>query len=53
MQIKILKHKKEELEIELDNLTIAELLRSELWSEDVEVSAWKRENPARKSYPDS
>ena len=47
MQIKILKHKKEELEIELDNLTIAELLRSELWSEDVEVSAWKRENPAK------
>jgi len=47
MQIKILKQEKEELEIELDNLTIAELLRNELWNEEVEVSAWKREHPTK------
>lgn len=47
MQIKILKQEKEELEIEIDNLTIAELLRNELWNENVEVSAWKREHPTK------
>lgn len=47
MQIKILKQEKEELEIEIDNLTIAELLRNELWNEEVEVSAWKREHPTK------
>jgi DNA-directed RNA polymerase subunit L len=47
MQIKILKQEKEELEIELDNLTVAELLRNELWNEEVEVSAWKREHPTK------
>jgi DNA-directed RNA polymerase subunit L len=48
MKINVIKKEKNELEIELDNLTIAELLRNELWNDDsVEVSAWKRENPSK------
>jgi DNA-directed RNA polymerase subunit L len=48
MKIKIIKQEKNELEIELDNLTVAEVLRNELWEDSsVEVSAWKRENPSK------
>jgi len=46
MQIKYLKDEKNEAEIELDNLTMAEILRSYL-SQDtsVEFVAWRREHP--------
>ena len=48
MKIQILKQDKNELEVELDNLTIAEILRNELWEDsNTEVSAWKRENPSK------
>jgi DNA-directed RNA polymerase subunit L len=48
MEIKVLKNEKEHLEVELDNLTIAELLRKELWQDSaVEVAAWKREHPSK------
>jgi len=48
MEVKILKDEKNNLKIELDNQTIAELLRSYL-NEDssVELAAWKRENPEK------
>jgi len=46
MEIKILKDEKNNLKIEIDNQTIAELLRNYL-NEDssVELAAWKKENP--------
>ncbi len=48
MKIKILKKEKNELEIEIDNLTLAEIIRNELWQDSsVEISAWKRENPSK------
>ncbi len=48
MKIKILKKERNELEIEIDNLTLAEILRNELWEDSsVEISAWKRENPSK------
>jgi DNA-directed RNA polymerase subunit L len=48
MKIKILKKEKNELEIEMDNLTLAEVIRNELWEDpSVEISAWKRENPSK------
>lgn len=48
MNINIIKREKNELEIEMDNLTVAELLRNELWEDDgVELSAWRRENPSK------
>ena len=46
--IKVLKKKKNQLQIEIDNLTIAELLRKFLWQDSsVEIAAWKREHPTK------
>ncbi len=48
MKISILKKEKNELEVEIDNLTVAELLRNELWEDDgIELSAWRRDNPSK------
>lgn len=48
MGYKILKEDKEELEIEIDNLTVAEILRAELnKNEDVKLAVWKREHPSK------
>ncbi|MBI5148137.1 hypothetical protein HZA33_00475 [Candidatus Pacearchaeota archaeon] len=48
MKTKILIDEKDYLEIEIDNLTIAELLRNELWKDDaVKQTAWKREHPTK------
>ncbi len=46
--IKVIEKTKDTLRIEIDNLTLAELLRAELWNdEDVKVSAWTREHPTK------
>jgi len=51
MEVKIIKYEKDELEIELDNLTVAELLRNLLWQDDsVELAVWKREHPIKKPH---
>ena len=47
MEIKILKDEKNELDIELSSLTIAEVLRVYLNKEDVKLAAWKREHPTK------
>ena len=48
MQIQYLKNEKHEVEIELNNVTIAELLRSYLNNdEEVTLAAWKREHPTK------
>ena len=48
MEIKILNNSKEELEIELDNLTIAEVLRVYLNKDSsVTFAAWKRDHPQK------
>jgi len=45
MEIKILKDEKNELEVQLDNQTIAELVRVYLNKDDsVELGAWKKEH---------
>lgn len=47
--MRVLKNSKEELEIELENLTLAELLRVYLNKDSsVSVAAWKREHPTEK-----
>ena len=48
MDLKILKEDKEEIELELSNVTLAEVLRVYL-NEDSSVSfvAWKREHPTK------
>ena len=48
MEIKIIKSGKEELVLEIGNLTIAELLRSYLNQDSaVRFAAWKREHPSK------
>jgi len=48
MEIKYLKDEKNEAEIEVDNLTIAEILRAYLAEDDsVSFVAWKREHPSK------
>lgn len=49
MEINVLKSSKDELELELENLTIAEILRVYLNKDSsVEFAAWKREHPTEK-----
>ena len=49
MEIQILKSSKEEIELEIENLTIAEILRVYLNKDSaVTFAAWKREHPTKK-----
>ena len=47
MEIKILKDEKNVLDVELDSLTIAEVLRVYLNKEGAKLAAWKREHPTK------
>lgn len=48
MEVKVLKKEKDEMHLEIGNLTMAELLRNELWQDSsVEIAAWRREHPAK------
>lgn len=46
MEIKILKDEKDHLEVEIGNLTIAELLRVYLNEEGADLAVWKRDHPS-------
>ena len=49
MELEILKQEKEAIEVQLDNLTLAEILRVYLNKDsDVKFAAWKREHPTKK-----
>ncbi len=49
MDVNILKSSKDEIEIELENLAIAELLRVYLNKDSsVTFAAWKRDHPSEK-----
>lgn len=51
MEIKIIKAEKNELEIELNNLTVAELLRNILWQDSAtEFAAWRRKHPTKNPH---
>ena len=48
MEINILKEDKEDLEVQVDNLTLVEILRVYLNKDDkVVFAAWKREHPTK------
>ena len=48
MDIKILKEEKDSIEVEVGNLTIAEILRVYLnKNSDVDFAAWKRDHPTK------
>lgn len=46
MNIEIIKESKNEVEIKLDNPTIAEVLRAYLNEQGIEFAAWRREHPS-------
>ena len=49
MEINILENSKNEIKLELENLTIVEILRVYLNKDDsVSFAAWKREHPTKK-----
>jgi DNA-directed RNA polymerase subunit L len=47
MEIEISKQEKDEIEIQLDNLTVAEILRTYVNKGGVEFAAWRREHPTK------
>jgi len=47
MEVKILNDNKNSLDLEINNLTIAEILRVYLNKEGVKMAAWKREHPSK------
>jgi len=47
MNIKILKHEKNSVELSIDNLTVAEILRVYLNRGGIEFAAWRREHPSK------
>ena len=47
MEIKILKQDKNAIDLEIDNLTVVELLRVYLNKENVKLAAWRREHPSK------
>lgn len=53
MEINILKSSKDEIEMQVENLTIAELLKVYLNKDPgVSFAAWKREHPSEKTVLD-
>ena len=49
--IKVIKKGKDELQIEIDNLTIAELLRTYLWQDPATtLAAWQRGHPSKNPH---
>ncbi|MEM4271631.1 MAG: RpoL/Rpb11 RNA polymerase subunit family protein [Candidatus Pacearchaeota archaeon] len=47
MNIEVLKSEKNEIDLKIDNLTIAEILRVYLNEQGVEFAAWRREHPSK------
>ena len=47
MNIEILKSEKHDIEIKIDNLTVAEVLRVYLYEYGADFAAWKREHPSK------
>lgn len=47
MKIEILKQDKNDLELKIDNPTVAEILRVYLNAQGIEFAAWKKEHPTK------
>jgi len=47
MNIEVLKDEKHEIELNIDNLTIAEILRVYLYENGADFAAWRREHPSK------
>ena len=47
MQIEIISHEKNEIELKIDNPTIAEILRVYLNAQNIDFAAWRKEHPTK------
>ena len=47
MKIEIIKEENNEIELKIDNPTIAEIIRAYLNDQDIEFAAWRREHPTK------
>jgi len=47
MEVEVLKSDKNEIEVKLNDLTIAEILRVYLNAQGAEFAAWRREHPSK------
>lgn len=47
MEIEIIKEENNEIELKINNPTIAEIMRVYLNDQDIEFAAWKREHPTK------
>ena len=47
MNLEILKADKNEIEVKIDNSTIAEILRTYLNEQGIQFAAWRREHPSK------
>ncbi len=47
MEIKVLNEDKKSIDLEIDNLTIVELLRAYLNKEGADLAVWRREHPSK------
>jgi DNA-directed RNA polymerase subunit L len=47
MEVEIASAGKNEVELKIDNLTVAEILREYLNKNGIEFAAWRREHPSR------
>ena len=47
MQVEVVKEEKNEVDISIDNITVAEILRSYLYEQGVEFAVWRREHPSK------
>ena len=47
MNIEVTKQEKNEIELKIDNQTIAELLRVYLNAQGIEFAAWRKEHPTK------
>ncbi len=47
MEIKVIKDEKNVLDLEIGNLTVAEVLRVYLNNNGVKLAAWRREHPSK------
>jgi DNA-directed RNA polymerase subunit L len=45
MNLEILKAEKSDIELKIDNLTIAEILRVYLYEQEVDFAAWRKDHP--------
>jgi len=47
MQVEIIKSEKEDLEVKVDSVTVAEILRVYLNEQGVKFAAWRKEHPTK------